>query len=84
MVSVAKMFSVCGTKARPCVIFSCAGKAVMSRPPRATRAAENRHDPRDRLDEGGLARAIGPQHHDQFARAATAKSMPRTMGRSRS
>ena len=31
-------------------------------------APEHRHDTGDGLHEGGLARAIGAQHHDQFAR----------------
>ena len=53
--------------------------AVMSAPPRATRAAEDRHDPGDGLDEGRLAGTIRPQHHDQFARAA-----PRSRCRARS
>ena len=36
MESVVKMFSVCGTKARPWRTFSCAGTAVTSRSPSLT------------------------------------------------
>ena len=68
IVSVAKMFSVCGTKARPRAIFSWAGTAGDVLAAKITRPAKTRHDPGNGLDEGGLARAIGAQHHDEFAR----------------
>ena len=81
--SVAKMFSVCGTKARPCRTFSCAGDGGDVDVAEAHRAGMDRHQPGDRLDEGRLAGAVRPEHDDQLARR-TARSTPRTIGRSRS
>ena len=83
--SVAKMFSVCGTKARPCRIFSCAGTRGDVGARRASRVpAWIGTSAGDRLDEGRLAGAVRPEDDDQFARRARAKSTPRTIGRSRS
>ena len=83
MVSVAKMFSVCGTKARPWRTFSCAGAAVMSAPPSETVPEWTGTRPAIALTRVDLPAPFGPSSDDELARA-TAKSTPRTIGRSRS
>ena len=81
--SVAKMFSVCGTKARPCLIFSCAGTAVMSMSPSAAVPEWTGTSPAIALTKVDLPAPFGPSTTTNSP-ARTAKSTPRTIGRSRS
>ena len=67
--SVAKMFSVCGTKARPCRIFSCAGTAVMSTSPSDIVPEWTGTSPAIALTKVDLPAPFGPEHDDQFAGA---------------
>ena len=67
MVSVAKMFSVWGTKARPWRTFSCAGAVVISAPSRQTVPEWTGDEAGDRLDEGGLAGAVRAEEDDELA-----------------
>ena len=81
--SVAKMFSVCGTKARPWRIFWCAGTAVMSAAPSGAVPEWIGTSPAIALTKVDLPAPFGPSTTTSSP-ARTAKSTPRTIGRSRS
>lgn len=83
MESVAKMFSVCGTKASPWRIFSCAGTAVMSASPSDAVPEWIGTNPAIALTKVDLPAPFGPSTTTSSP-WRIAKSTPRTIGRSRS
>ena len=79
-VSVAKTFSVCGTKASPAGARRCAGRAVMSRPPRWTVPLETGTSPAMALIRVLLPAPFGPSTA-RISPGRSSSETPATIGK---